>query len=110
MNYLSAFVIFLLTIFTAFGDSFLKRASQSKVANISYLLIGLSVYVLTGFIWFFIYKQTKFSLVGSVYGVSTALVFAIVGIFYFKETMHPSEALGLLLALSSIVLLGRFGS
>ena len=88
----------------------LKRSGELKNTNLSQLAIGLAVYLTTGIIWFFIYKQTKFSSVGSVYGVATALIFAIVGIFYFKETVHLTEALGIVFAILSIVLLGRFGS
>lgn len=110
MNLISVFSIYLLTIVTAFGDTFLKRAGQLKNTNYTYLAIGLIVYALTGAVWFFIYKNTKFSVVGSVYGVATAVIFALVGIFYFKETLRPQEILGLVLAVTSIILLSRFGN
>lgn len=110
MNLRVIFSIFLLTFFTAFGDSFLKKAGQLKNTNYSFLIVGLIAYVVTGIVWFFIYKQTKFSVAGSVYGVSTAVIFALVGIFYFKESLKPHEILGIVFAVTSIILLGRFGN
>lgn len=102
-------LIFLLTIFTSFGDSYLKKAGQLKTTNYIFLLIGLVVYIITGIVWFLMYKHVKFSAVGTVYGVCTALIFAAVGIFYFKESLKPIEFLGIALAITSIVLLSRFG-
>ena len=110
MNIFAIISVGLLTIFTAFGDSFLKRAGQLKNTNYTFLAIGLVVYVITGCIWFFIYKQARFSVVGPVYGVATAVIFTLVGIFYFKESLRPQEVLGIFLAVTSIILLGRFGN
>ena len=110
MNPFYIISIFFLTIFTAVGDSFLKRSGELKNTNFIYLLTGLAVYLTTGIIWFFIYKHVKFSSVGSVYGVSTALVFATIGIFYFKESVNTLELVGLVLAVTSIFLLGRYSN
>ena len=109
MNWALIGAIFLLTSFTAIGDSFLKKAGQFKTTDYVFLLIGIFVYILSGIVWFYVYKQTKFSVAGSIYGVATALIFALVGIFYFKESIKPSEILGIVLAISSMALLGRFG-
>ncbi|MFZ2201896.1 MAG: hypothetical protein WAV56_00715, partial [Microgenomates group bacterium] len=110
MNLIAVVSIYLLTIVTAFGDSFLKKAGQLKYTNYTFLTIGLVVYAITGVVWFFVYKQTKFSVVGSIYGVATAVIFALVGIFYFKESLRPQEIIGIVFAVTSIVLLGRFGN
>lgn len=101
--------IFLLTVFTSIGDSYLKKAGQTKSANLAFLGFGLLVYLITGLIWFLIYKHVKFSAVGTVYGVCTALVFVVVGVFYFRESLKPSEIIGIVLAISSLILLSRFG-
>lgn len=110
MNYLYVLLIFLLTIFTAFGDSLIKKAGQPKDTNIIYLLTGLAVYCATGIIWFFIYKKTEFSTVGSIYGVATVLVFALVGVFYFKETVTLVEFVGMVMAVASILILSKFAA
>jgi small multidrug resistance pump len=110
MNLPAVISISLLTLVTVYGDSFLKKAGQLKNTNYTFLIIGLVVYVVTGVIWFFLYKQTKFSIVGSVYGVATAVVFALVGTLYFKETIRLPEIVGMILAVTSIILLGRFGN
>lgn len=102
-------LIFLLTIFTAIGDSFLKRAGQLKQTNFIFLLIGLIVYAITGIVWFWLYKHIKFSDVGVVYGICTTLVFVIVGVFYFHESLKLIEYIGIGLAITSMIILSRFG-
>jgi multidrug transporter EmrE-like cation transporter len=103
-------IILGLTFITVVGDSLLKMAGEHKDTNYSHLLGCLLIYLLTGLIWFLIYKHIKFSISGSVYGVITALVFTLVGIFYFHETLRPIEIIGIVLGISSIFLLSRFGN
>ncbi len=99
-----------LTLLTALGDSFLNQAGEHKKTNFKLLIGGLIIYLITGLVWFWIYKYVKFSVSGAVYGAMTALVFTAIGIFYFRESLNSIEILGIVLGISSIVLLSRFGS
>ncbi len=110
MNRFLVYLIILgLTLYTVLGDSFIKRAGNgSTYVNWKYLLLGLLIYSSTTFIWFFVYKQVKFSIAGTVYGVITALVFALAGVFYFKESISFIEIIGIIMAIASILILGRF--
>ena len=102
-------VILGLTLFTSIGDSFLKRAgSGNTFINWRLFISGFIIYTITTFVWFFIYKNVKFSIAGSAYGVFTALVFAVIGVFYFKESITSIEIVGIFLAITSILILGRF--
>ena len=97
-----------LTGLTALGDSFLNSAGDQKTTNYAHLLLGLTIYLLTGVVWFFVYKHLKFSVSGAIYGVLTVIVFAAVGVLYFRESLRPTEIIGMLMAIGSIVLLSRF--
>ncbi len=110
---MNRFVVYLIilgiTLFTTFGDSFIKRAGEGgSYINWKFLFSGMVVYLITAILWFFIYKNIKFSIAGSVYGVFTALVFAAVGVFYFKESITAIEVVGMVMAVMSILILGRF--
>lgn len=98
-----------LTIFTVLGDSFLNKAGKhnSFFANRDFL-IGLIVYAVTAFIWVLIYKNAKFAISGSVYSVASILMFVLIGVFMFHETLGKTELLGIGLGIVSLALLGKF--
>lgn len=101
--------ILLTTLFTVMGDSFLKKANEHSLrfANKDFL-IGLIVYIITAFLWVFIYKMTKFSLSGVVYSILGMVVFVLVGIFVFGEKLSILEYVGVGMALGSLAILARF--
>ena len=109
MNLLGIGMILTVTLITVVGDSLLKKAGgDASYINWKYFFLGLCIYLLTGFLWFFIYKYAKFSISAAVYGVIMTLVFVLVGVFYFKESLRPLEICGILLAITSVFLLSRF--
>lgn len=101
--------ILLLTIYTVEGDYFLKRASahSSRFWNIDFF-IGIFIYASTAFVWVMIYKSTKFSISGVLYSIMSLLIFVIIGVVMFGDKLSLLEVVGLVLGLSSIVILERF--
>jgi small multidrug resistance pump len=99
-----------LTLFTAVGDTLLKKAGEGKNADSKLLLGGLFIYLCTGLIWFMLYKENKFSISGAVYAALMTLIFTVIGISYFHESLRPSEIAGIMMAIGSVILLSRFGS
>jgi|GEM_PF-1219811 len=110
MNYFWTLVLAGLTLLTALGDGLINAAGEQKKTDYRQLIGGLFIYVCTGLVWFVIYKHVKFSVSGAIYGAMTALVFTLIGIFYFHETIRFPEVIGIVMAISSIFLLSRFGS
>jgi undecaprenyl phosphate-alpha-L-ara4N flippase subunit ArnF len=108
-------VIFALigTIFLAMvgvaGDFFIKLAGNGKkYIELKWFIIGLLIYSITAFGWFFVMKHIKFSTLGVFYAVSTVLFLTLVGSFYFKESLSIYEISGIILAIISLVLMGKF--
>lgn len=92
------------------ADSILKLSTESTGKNlIIFFIVSLVIYGLTAFGWFFVIKHIKLSTLGVYYSVSTVLFLALVGAICFKETVNLSEIIGIILAIVSLVLLGRFG-
>jgi len=107
-----AWVIFALivSLITAGGDYFIKRAGAdaSKFVIWQFLFLGSLLYLLTGIGWFFVMKHMKLTSVGVIYGVSTVLFLALLGVFVFHDRLNWYEVLGVVMAISSIILLARF--
>ncbi|WKW51587.1 hypothetical protein [Rhodomicrobium lacus] len=92
------------------GDYFLKRASSDASPLTSpNFLAGLVLYSSTAFAWVFVMRHLKLATIGVVYSVCMILMLTAMGYFFFNETLNRHEMLGLVLAISSIVLLSRFG-
>lgn len=96
-----------ITAVEVLADSLLKIAG-SGATNWSYLIAGVIIYGLMGFGWFFVLKQIKLSIGGPIYASFIILLTVATGVFYFKEQLMPKEIAGILFALGSLVLLGRF--
>ena len=103
------FVVVLLSLVGVLGDFFLKLAGGSVNVNLKWFFSGLIIYSSTAIGWFFVMRHIKLGTLGVVYGVSTILALSIIGIFFFKEPIEWYEVLGLILGLSSVMLLARFG-
>ena len=98
-----------LSLITVLGDVFIKHASlQSDFNGLKWLVAGAFVYGLTAFGWFFVMRQAKLSTLGVLYAVSIILFLALVSIFYFKEKLTLIEGIGILMAISSLIILQRF--
>lgn len=101
-------VILILAVLTAVGDYCLKIASnQEKLFGI-WLLAGCIVFGSTAIGWAWVMRYQKLATLGVAYSINTILLTAMVGRVFFNEVLNGYEISGILLALSSIVLLARF--
>ncbi len=98
-----------LSIITVYADNFVKEASLQKSPwNLS-LLIGGIIYGLTAIGWVFLMKSMKLSTIGVVYGVSCIIFLALLGVLFYHEKLSMLELVGVLLGISSVAILYRFG-
>lgn len=105
---LAILITLLLATVSAGGDFFLKLASReiNPFAN-RWFVLGLLIFSATSFSWVFVMKHVKLAVVGGLFSVSLTILLALTGYFYFNERIVATEWLGLLLAVASLVLLGR---
>ncbi len=109
-NFLPILVIILLAGVGVLADYFIKLSGSGvKYINYPQFLIGLVLYTLTAFGWFYVMKHIKLSTIGIFYSVSTLMLLAIVGVFFFKEQLSIYEVVGILFGVISIIILARFG-
>lgn len=94
----------------AIGDYFVKASSEPGVGIVSTtFFIGTGIYALTAFGWFFIMRHVDLGKLGGVYSIATILFLVIVGTAFFRERPSAYEFIGLALAVTSLLLLSRFG-
>ena len=109
MKFIPILAIILLSAWGTLGDSFLKISGESsKFTQVKFFLLGIIIYALSAFGWFYVLKHIKLSSVGFVYSVSTSLLLVTIGGLYFKETLGVREIIGIATSIVSIALLARF--
>jgi drug/metabolite transporter (DMT)-like permease len=92
------------------ADYFLKLGSEREEFGRSpWFWLGLVVYAGMAAGWVSVMRHLSFAEIGIVYSVTTVLLLTLVGVTVLKETLHGYEMLGAGLAITSIVLLARFG-
>ncbi len=102
-------IIIILSIVGVIGDFYLKLAGNGpKFINIKSFVIGLIIYALTAFGWFYVMKHIKLSSLGVIYSLSMIILLVFLGVFYFHERLNVYEVVGIIIALISILLLSRF--
>ena len=105
----SLIVIVFLALVGVLGDYFIKRASQENRFIVSFwFYLGLIVYALVAFGWVFAMKHVKLSTLGVFYALTTVIALTLLGVFYFGEKLNNYEVAGIITAIVSILLLGRF--
>ena len=110
MSIPSAFLlVVLISIITAIGDFFMKLAgNSSRYIDAKWFSYGMLLYLITGFGWFMVMKVVKLSSIGIIYGVTTSVVLAFIGIAIFHEKLNFIEVIAMMMGLTSIFLLARF--
>ncbi|MBI5892641.1 MAG: transporter [Deltaproteobacteria bacterium] len=94
---------------TIIADYFLKVASlHDKPVKNKEFLIALLVYSLTVFPWVYIMKYLKLATIAVVYSLTTVILLTLLGVFVFNETLNHYEVAGVIMAITSIILLSRF--
>jgi small multidrug resistance pump len=106
---LAVIVTIAFSIVGVVGDYMLKRASAAvSPMRSGWFYVGFAVYASTAFGWVFVMRHLKLATVGAVYSVSMILLLSTIGIVLFREPINAYEALGLVMAVGSLVLLMRF--
>lgn len=91
------------------ADYFIKLASQKEASLLTWsFALGASLYVLSAGGWLFAMKTMSLAQVGVIYSVVTILALTAMGALWFGETLEWREALGVLFALLSVLLMARF--
>ena len=91
------------------GDYFLKVASSAdKPFRSVAFYVGFAVYASTAFGWLFAMRHLKLATIGTIYSVSIILLLTALGVVFFNERLRMMEAVGIALAIASLVLLVRF--
>jgi len=82
--FISVLISFGLTIFTIFGDIFVKKSSLSAgFSGWPMLLAGAMIYGTSAIGWFFVMRHIKLSTIGVLYSVLIVSILAFVSVFYF---------------------------
>ena len=91
------------------GDYFLKLASEQRHPFKSgSFYLGFVVYASTAFGWLYVMRHLKLATIGAVYSVSMILLLTGIGTVVFRQPIGGYEALGLAMAIGSLILLMRF--
>src|SRR5262245_38393117 len=91
------------------GDYLLKLASaRPEPLRSGWFYVGFAVYASTAFGWVFVMRHLKLATIGVVYSISMILLLTGIGVVAFRESLNAYEAVGLALAIASLILLVRF--
>jgi multidrug transporter EmrE-like cation transporter len=98
-----------LALLAVIGDYFLKRASSADAPfRTTTFLTGFVIYASTAFGTVYVFRHLKLATSGGIYAVCFVVMLTALGIVGFRETLRPSEVLGLCMAVGAVVLLTRF--
>jgi drug/metabolite transporter (DMT)-like permease len=106
---LNILVVVVVTAIAIYGDTFLKSATTSTgTKHIFDLGMGVLIYALVAFGFYYMYKLMDFSSSGVIYSLVSVLLYMGVGLFLYKEAINVYEIFGIIFAIASIFLLSRF--
>lgn len=98
-----------LSLLAVLADFFLKRASAAELPfRTPWFAIGLVIYASTAYGTVFVFRHLKMATSGVIYAVVLVLLLIVVGVVVFRETLAPTELLGIAMAFGSLLLLARF--
>lgn len=108
MKIFSSILILLMVTIALSADYLLKIAGTKDSMLNRYFFGGMILYSLTAFVWYYILRTTKFSGANLLYSLFTVLLSVAIGVFFFKESLHSIEIIGVIMAITSIIILTRF--
>ena len=102
-------IVISLAIIGVVGDFFIKLAGNGpRYIDLKWFILGLVIYTLTAFGWFYVMKHINLATLGVFYAISTVLFLTLISAFYFKEGFNIYEGMGIVFAIISLILLSRF--
>jgi small multidrug resistance pump len=106
---LAVIVTIAFSVIGVLGDYFLKLASSREQSlRTAWFYLGFALYATTAFGWVFVMKHLKLATISVLYSVSLVLLLTAVGVVLFRESLSYLEAVGIVFAVISLVLLMRF--
>ena len=106
---LAVFITITFSVIGVLGDYFLKLASgREQPLRTSWFYLGFALYASTAFGWVFVMKYLKLATISVLYSVSLVLLLTGIGVVLFRESLNYFEVIGIVLAVTSLVLLIRF--
>ena len=91
------------------GDYFLKLASAcEQPLRTGWFYLGFALYASTAFGRVFVMRHLKLATISVLYSISMVLLLTAIGVVLFRESLNYFEAIGIVLAVASLVLLMRF--
>ena len=95
-----------IVVFSVIGDYCIKIASDRDGGVMTlHFLIGAALYTLPAFGWFCLMREHSLASIAVLYSASTMVFLVALGAFVFKESYGLREAIGLALALLSVVVM-----
>ncbi len=90
------------------GDYAIKLAADGDMSITSgHMLAGYTFYCLSALMWYLAMRHITLAQAGVAFSMFSLLALCAVGVIFFEEEIHPREALGIALALVSMVLMVR---
>jgi drug/metabolite transporter (DMT)-like permease len=109
-NLIPILIVIFLTAVGVVGDYFIKSSgSGQKYISYPHFFIGMIIYALTAFGWFYVMKHIKLSTLGVFFALTNIILLALLGVIFFKEHLTVYEIVGIILGVISIIILARFG-
>ena len=106
---LAVLITITFSVIGVLGDYFLKLASgREQPLRTSWFYLGFALYASTAFGWVFVMKYLKLATISVLYSVSLVLLLTAIGVVLFRESLNSFEVIGIVLAVTSLVLLIRF--
>ena len=88
------------------GDYFIKLASgRTDGVLTSTLILGVVLYGMTAFSWYYLMKMHSLATIGVLYSASTIVLLTALGYFIFKESIGLRDCLGISLAILSVLVM-----
>lgn len=108
-KHIAPLAIVALAIAGVMADVALKAASAApRPLSSPWFAAGALAYAATAVGWVYVLQHTRLAVVGALYCVFTLLLLVAAGVVLFRESLRPSEALAVALAVASVWLLRRF--
>jgi drug/metabolite transporter (DMT)-like permease len=101
-------LIVVLSCIGVLADTMLKQASadHSRILN-KWLIYGVILSCVFAVGWMFLMRVMKLATAGVLYGVGSAVLLCLIGVFAFEEKLSSTELAGLAAAALAIALLGQ---
>jgi len=105
----SFLIVVALAMLGVVGDFFIKLAGNNATkVDFKFLTIGSIIYFASAFGWLFAMRHLKLATLGTIYALATSLLLVVLGVGVFREQLRLQEIVGVVLAATSLALLGQF--